>query len=69
MKLKNLGDKLRKVRLNNFLSQREIGEILGVTRSQICRYEKNIDRITDDKLYKILSALLIENEYFLKEKR
>ena len=69
MKLKNLGEKLNLLRTNNNLFQREIGDILNVSKSQVCRYEKNVDSISDYKLYKLLDILSVEKSYFIKEER
>ncbi len=34
------GDKLKKLRLDFNLTQAELGEMIGVGRDRICRYEK-----------------------------
>lgn len=34
------GDKLKELRLNFNLTQAELGEMIGIGRDRICRYEK-----------------------------
>ncbi len=34
------GDKLKKLRLDSNLTQAELGEMIGIGKDRICRYEK-----------------------------
>lgn len=48
-----LGKKIKKIRIQNNLSQEDLGNILGVTQACIAKYEKGIIQISTSNLYKI----------------
>jgi transcriptional regulator with XRE-family HTH domain len=48
-----IGTKLREYRIAAGLTQRDVGEILGVTYQQVQKIEKGNDRISIDKLIKL----------------
>lgn len=66
----NIGDKIREARLAKGLTQEQLGEMLGVKRSAVAKYESgrvvNIKRSTLKKLSDILgirgSDLIFEEE-------
>lgn len=50
--LEKLGNNMRKIRIENELSQENIANLLGVTQACITRYEKGIICISTSNLYK-----------------
>lgn len=50
--LKLLGNNMKKIRIQNSLSQEDIASILGVTQACIVRYEKGLVCISISNLYK-----------------
>jgi transcriptional regulator with XRE-family HTH domain len=52
LNLEILGNNIKKIRIENDLSQENIANILGVTQACITRYEKGIICISTSNLYK-----------------
>lgn len=50
-----LGDILKYVRKCSFMTQKELGEELGITRQQIQKYEYNIFKPSPKRLQEILN--------------
>ncbi|WP_422080530.1 helix-turn-helix domain-containing protein [Ulvibacterium sp.] len=59
-----LKDRLRKLRLENNLTQVTLGKISGVSNVQIGRYEKGLSKPTAKTLAKLARALDIDPGYF-----
>ncbi|MEO2153204.1 MAG: helix-turn-helix transcriptional regulator [Aquificota bacterium] len=64
---KQIGEKIRKLRITKGLSQKELASYVGVTYQQIQNYEKGKSKIPVDRLIKIAEALEVSLDYFLKE--
>jgi transcriptional regulator with XRE-family HTH domain len=60
-----VGERLRDLRNNRNLSQRSLGELIGVTFQQVQKYEKGTNRITVARLAEICQALGVGYDYFL----
>jgi len=60
-----VGERLRDLRNDRNLSQRSLGDLIGVTFQQIQKYEKGTNRITVARLSEICSALSVPYDYFL----
>jgi transcriptional regulator with XRE-family HTH domain len=54
-----IGARMRERRDNLGLSQRQVGEMLGVTFQQIQKYEKGVNRVSAARLFEICKALKI----------
>ena len=57
---KELGDKIRKVRKNKNITQKQLGEMVSKTESMISRYENGESLPTFDMLERIATALGID---------
>jgi transcriptional regulator with XRE-family HTH domain len=64
---RQIGEKIRKLRLTKGISQKELASHVGVTYQQIQNYEKGKSKIPVDRLIKIAEALEVSLDYFLKE--
>jgi transcriptional regulator with XRE-family HTH domain len=60
-----VGERLRDLRSDRNLSQRSLGDLIGVTFQQVQKYEKGTNRITVARLAEICKALGVGYEYFL----
>ena len=66
------GDRLRKLRKEKNLSQKELGDLIGVKKSTICSYEKQtrtptIENIIDlMQIFNVTSDYLIGADYLIK---
>lgn len=61
---KQLGERIKELRLFHGYTQKAIGELLGVTFQQIQKYETGSNRITVYTLYKLKAFYSIEWETF-----
>lgn len=61
----NLGEKIKKYRVEKGLTQQELADIIGVQRAAISKYEKNIVSISINQIEKIASALDITTSQLL----
>lgn len=59
-----LGNRVLMRRLMLAMSQRTLGEAIGVTSQQIQKYESGASRITASRLYDLAQALKVQPEYF-----
>ncbi len=63
----NIGEKIRKVRLEQDLTQQELADKVGISRSNIANYEMNANMPSVDILKKIASVLEISADYLLED--
>jgi len=61
---KQIGEKVRQIRLVQGLTQRDLAGILGVTFQQVQKYEKGTNRISAGALYEIAERLGVPVTYF-----
>ena len=64
---RQIGEKIRRLRLTKGLSQKDLAKYVGVTYQQIQNYEKGKSKIPVDRLIRIAEALEVSLDYFLKE--
>ena len=57
LKLDILGEMIRKTRLERNLTQEQLGELIGVKKSEISKLERNARNMTVGTVIKIFSAL------------
>ena len=69
MKPAVLAKKLRDARKESGLTQKELGEIIGVTRQLITRIESGTQNITIETLQKLAGALDYDFTIELKQKK
>jgi transcriptional regulator with XRE-family HTH domain len=62
----HVGSRLRSRRIERALSQQELGRYLGVTFSQVQKYEKGSNRIGAGRLYHAAAALGTTVQYFFE---
>jgi transcriptional regulator with XRE-family HTH domain len=59
-----LGKKIRLRRVEQGMSQQELGEVLGVSFQQVQKYEKGVNRVGAARLQTIATALGVPVTYF-----
>lgn len=62
-------DRLKKIRLENNLTQVTLGKICGVSRVQIGRYENGLSKPTVKILAKLARALDVDPSYFTNKNK
>lgn len=61
-----IGFNLKRRRRYLMINQTKVGEILGVSKGQISRYENGSDRISASNLYRLASYYGKDMNYFLR---
>jgi transcriptional regulator with XRE-family HTH domain len=61
----NIGERLKELRINKNLSQLEIAENIGVTRSAYCHYEMNNRNPDYETLSKLASLFDVTIDYII----
>ena len=64
-KKNNFGGRLRKARIKKGFSQNDLADMVGVSHSSICEYEKNIHYPDFDALAKIAQVLEVDMDYLI----
>ena len=64
--LKLLPQSIREYRLRNHLTQDELGQRLGVQKSQISKLERNSSNVTIDTLRRVFKALNVDVKIHLQ---
>jgi transcriptional regulator with XRE-family HTH domain len=59
----SLGTRLKAARLAKNLTQKELGDLVGVTGSAIGNYEKSVSSPNEDTLIRLMSVLEIDANY------
>lgn len=59
------GNRLKKARLKNGLTQEELGNIVGVGKSAICCYEKETRNPSLETIIEFMSVLGVTSDYLL----
>lgn len=57
LKLELLGEMIRVTRQQRNLTQKQLGELVGVQKSQISKLEKNANNVTVETILKVFNAL------------
>ena len=57
LRLDLLGEMIKRTRKERHLTQSELGELIGVQKSQISRIEKNAKNVTIDTILRVFNAL------------
>ncbi len=57
LRLDLIGEMIRQTRKERQLTQSELGELIGVQKSQICRIERNAKNVTIATILKVFNAL------------
>ena len=57
LKTELIGDMIKKVRKNRNLTQEQLGDLVGVKKSQISRLENNTKNVTIETIIKIFNAM------------
>lgn len=60
-----LGERLKEERIKKHLSQKELGDLIGVTKVSICGYEKGNKVPTVDNFLKLIDVLKVSPNYLL----
>ena len=61
-----IGHNLKTMRQNACLSQSKLGQVLGVSFQQIQKYEKGINRLPAEHMYKLKNYLNVPYEHFFQ---
>ncbi|MCL4715531.1 MAG: helix-turn-helix domain-containing protein [Hyphomonadaceae bacterium] len=64
-----IGERIRRERLAQGVSQERLAEALGITFQQIQKYEKGVNRVAASRLYDIAAALKAPIKRFLPDPR
>jgi HTH-type transcriptional regulator/antitoxin HipB len=57
LKIEILGDMIKSVRKERHLTQEQLGELIGVQKSQISKLERNTRNVTIETILKVFKAL------------
>jgi len=57
LKMEVLGDMIKSVRKERKLTQEQLGELIGVQKSQISKLERNAKNVTIETILKVFGAL------------
>ena len=57
LKMEVLGDMIKSVRKERHLTQEQLGELIGVQKSQISKLERNTKNVTIETILKVFNAL------------
>ena len=57
LRMEVLGDMIRSVRKERKLTQEQLGELIGVQKSQISKLERNTKNVTIETILKVFGAL------------
>ncbi|QAA82230.1 XRE family transcriptional regulator [Aequorivita sp. H23M31] len=57
LKMEVLGDMIKSVRKERNLTQEQLGELIGVQKSQISKLERNTKNVTIETILKVFGAL------------
>ena len=63
---RHIGQRLRERRITLGLTTEQMAQLIGVTYSQVRKYEKGINRIAAGRLYNMAEALGVEVGYFFE---
>jgi transcriptional regulator with XRE-family HTH domain len=66
---KEIGRRIRALRLERGMSQTELGELLSVSFQQVQKYEKGINRVAAGRLQRISEALGVTVAFFYGDSR
>lgn len=57
LKMEVLGDMIKSVRKERHLTQEQLGQLIGVQKSQISKLERNTKNVTIETILKVFNAL------------
>lgn len=63
--MSGVGQRIRELRLGQDLSQEQIAEILGITRSAVSEIERETRRVSADEIVKLAKAFNVSSDYIL----
>ncbi|SHO50895.1 helix-turn-helix domain-containing protein [Anaerocolumna xylanovorans] len=64
----DIGKKIKNLRLGKLLTQRELAKMLGVSKSTMSNYERNITTPSPDIFISLASYFDVSVDYFLNDK-
>ena len=67
LKVEVLGEMIKKVRQEKHMTQEELGELVGVNKSQISKLERNTKNVTIATILKIFRALKKNIKFSIEE--
>ncbi|MGV8993366.1 MAG: helix-turn-helix domain-containing protein [Flavobacterium sp.] len=66
LQIELLGDMIKSVRKQRNLTQEQLGELIGVQKSQISKLEKSTKNVTVETILKVFNALQAEVHFSVK---
>jgi DNA-binding XRE family transcriptional regulator len=66
LKVEILGEMIRTVRKENHLTQEQLGQLVGVNKSQISKLEKNTKNVTIETILRVFRALKTNIKFTLE---
>ena len=68
LKMEVLGDMIKSVRKERNLTQEQLGELIGVQKSQISKLERNTKNVTVETILKVFNALHANVKFIVEMK-
>ncbi|MBY0355233.1 MAG: helix-turn-helix domain-containing protein [Rickettsiales bacterium] len=62
----SIGEKMRQMRLQRGLTQKDVGKIMGFSFQQVQKYEKGLNRISAGQLYQLCQNLGVSVSHFFE---
>ena len=62
----HVGERLRRLRILNSLSQSQLAQSLGLTFQQVQKYEKGVNRLSATRLFEVSNLFDVEPNYFFE---
>ena len=66
LKLELIGDMIQEARKQRNMTQQQLGELIGVKKSQISRLENNTGNVTIETILKVFNALEAQVKFNVK---
>lgn len=63
---KDIGRRIKLLREKLRISQERLGELLGVSYQQVQKYEKGVNKVSAERLYRIAQALNVPLDFFFE---
>lgn len=61
-----IGEKIKELRKKRNLTQAQLGEMIGVKKSQISKIENNVKNVTFDTILRVMKALKARVKLFIE---
>jgi transcriptional regulator with XRE-family HTH domain len=66
---KDIGRRIKLLREKLRISKERLGELLGVSYQQVQKYEKGVNKVSAERLYRIAQALNVPLDFFFEGRK